>query len=319
MAHIFVTREIPDTGFVILREAGHKVTTSPKQETLSHDELIHALQGGEYDAIISTLTDHIDAAVMDAAPQLRIVSNYAVGLDNVDLKEVEKRGITVVNTPGVLDDAVAEHTIGLLFALAKRIPEMDTFTRSGEYKGWGPLLSLGTQIRGKTLGIVGAGRIGVRVATLAACLGLQVRYFDIQKNDTIERQANAVFEATLEDLLRSADFVSLHVPLNSSTHHLINAESLRHMKPTAFLINTSRGAVIDEAALVTALSQSLLQGAALDVFEHEPALAPGLAELSNVILTPHTASATRETREAMSTLVAQKIVAFFGEIPNPIE
>lgn len=312
MAHIFVTRGIPDTGLAILREAGHKVTISSQQESLSHDELVTALQGEEYDAIISTLTDHIDAAVMDAAPQVRIIANYAVGLDNVDIKEAEKRGIAVVNTPGVLDDAVAEHTIGLLFALAKRIPEMDSFTRSGGYKGWGPLLSWGTQVRGKTLGIVGAGRIGVRVATCAACLGLKVRYFDIQRNDAIEREAGAAFDSTLEDLLRSADFVSLHVPLNPSTHHLINAESLRFVKSTGFLINTSRGAVVDEAALVTALKQNLLQGAALDVFEHEPTLTQGLAELSNVILTPHTASATRETREAMSTLAAQKIVNFFA-------
>lgn len=313
MAHIFVTREIPDTGLEVLRGAGHTITTSSQQGSLSHAELVGALQGKEYDAIISTLTDHIDGEVMDAAPQVRIIANYAVGLDNVDIKEAERRGITVVNTPGVLDDAVAEHTIGLLFALAKRIPEMDSFTRSGGYKGWGPLLSWSTCVRGKTLGIVGAGRIGVRVATYAACLGLKIRYFDIQRSDTIEREAGAAFDSTLEELLHNADFVSLHVPLNPSTHHLINAERLRSMKSTGFLINTSRGAVIDEAALVTALKQNFLQGAALDVFEYEPALARGLTELSNVILTPHMASATRETREAMSVLVAQKITDFFVE------
>ena len=318
MAHIFVTREIPHDGIELLRKAGHEVVVSPKDGVLSFDELSAALKENPYEAVLTTLNDACTAELMETFPQIRIIANYAVGYDNIDIESAKKHNVMVTNTPDVLTDAVAEHTVALMFALAKRIPEADRFTRAGKYEGWGPMLLLGSHVNGLTLGLVGAGRIGSRVALMAQCMGMHVVYFDIKQNADIEK-VGAQFVESLEALLQQSDVVSLHVPLLDSTRHLINKERLSVMKKTAFLINTARGPVVDESALVDALKDGTIRAAALDVFEHEPALSKGLKELENVIVTPHIASATEQARSAMSVMAAQSIIDFFeGKKPQHV-
>lgn len=319
---IFVTRQILDSGINLFKEKGYEVVVSPHDRVLIKEELIEFLKKDRYDALLCLLTDKIDADVLDATKEsgVKIVANYAVGVDNIDVKAAKERGIMVTNTPGVLTDTVAEHTFALMLAIAHRVAEADRFTRAGKFKGWEPILLLGNDLSRKTIGIVGLGRIGSRVAHHAAKgFDAKVIYYDVKRNEDLEREfsaqggsalgGGAAYKEKLEDLLKEADFVSLHVPLLDSTRHLINVERLRLMKPTSYLINTSRGPIIDEAALVEALKNGTIRGAALDVFENEPQLASGLAELENVILTPHIASATQETRQAMSMLAAKNIIA----------
>ena len=315
MKKIFVTRAISEAGIAKLRNAGHDVIVSQKNGVLTREELIDALRAEPYDAVLSLLTDHIDAEVFDAVPSAKIIANYAVGFDNIDIGAAKERGVTITNTPGVLTQAVAEHAFALLFAIARRIPESDRFTRAGKYVGWEPELLIGTELKGKTLGLLGAGRIGGEVARIALAFGMKVLYYDIAQSAPID-ELGAQYAATVDEVLRAADFVSIHVPLLPTTQHLMNAERLALMKKTAYLINTSRGPVIDEEALVAALRNGTIKGAALDVFEHEPLLTEGLTELENVVLTPHTASATQEARDAMSLLAAENIIAFLnGETP----
>lgn len=317
MAKVFVTRAIPEAGPNLLGAAGHTVIVSPKDGALTKSELVAALKAHNPDAVLCLLTDKIEGDVLDAAPQAKIFANYAVGFDNLDVKAATERGVTLTNTPGVLTDSVAEHTVALIFAITKRIAEADRFTRAGKYTGWAPLLLLGSDLRGKTLGIVGGGRIGSRVLEIMGRgVGMRCIYYDIKRSEELEKATGAEFCASAEEVLHEADVVSIHVPLLDSTRHLINADRLRTMKPTAYLINTSRGPIVDEAALVEALKNGTIRGAALDVYENEPTLAPGLAALDNVILTPHTASATEETRSKMSEIAAQNIIAFLnGEVP----
>lgn len=312
MPKVFVTRKIPERGIAILREKGYEIDVSEKDGVLTEHELADALSAKPYDAVLCLLTDAIGKNAFDAAPHAKIFSNYAVGFNNVDVAEAKSRGIVVTNTPGVLTETVAEHTFALILAIASRIPEADAFTRAGKYDGWGPLMFLGTDISHKTLGILGAGRIGSRVAYHGRFgFDMNVIYYDVKRNDEIEKTTGASFRATVDEVLREADVVSIHVPLLDSTRHLINAERLRFMKKSAYLVNTSRGPVIDEAALVEALRGGVIRGAALDVFENEPALAPGLALLPNVVLTPHIASATEETRSKMAEMAAQAVIDVF--------
>jgi len=307
MAKVFVTRKIPEDGLKLL-EGKVELEVWEEDRVIPREVLLEKVKGVE--AILSLLTDKIDGAVMDAAgPQLKIVSNYAVGYDNIEVPAATQRKIYVSNTPGVLTEAVAEHTFALLMAAARRIPESDQFTRQGKYKGWEPMLLLGTELKDKILGVVGLGRIGSRVAEMAnKGMGMKVIYHDPKQDAEFEKEYRAAYKSNLDDLLKEADFVSIHVPLLPTTRHLINADKLKLMKPTAYLINTSRGPIVDEAALVEALKVSTIKGAALDVFENEPNLAPGLAELSNAVLTPHTASATIEARSAMAVLAAQAVL-----------
>jgi len=315
MPKVFVTRKIPEDGLKLL-QGQVDLEVWEEDRAIPREVLLEKVKG--VDAILSLLTDKIDGEVMDAAgPQLKIISNYAVGFDNVDVAAATQRKIFVTNTPGVLTEAVAEHAVAFLLALARRVVESDRFTREGKYAGWEPMLLLGPEVKDKTLGIVGLGRIGSRVAEMAVKgLLMKVVYYDVKPNPEFEAQFGAVYK-DIETLLRESDFVTIHVPLLPETRHLINAEKLALMKKTAYLINTSRGPIVDEAALVAALKNGTIAGAALDVYENEPALAPGLAELPNVILTPHTASATFEARGAMSTLAAQAILdVFSGKIPQ---
>jgi len=315
MAVLFVTRQIPEVGLQALRAAGHEVVVSDKDGVLTHDELLTALRARPYEGVVSLLTDQIDGSVLDAAPHVRIVANYAVGYNNIALEVMQARGVVVTNTPGVLTSSVAEFTLALMFAIAKRIPEADRFTRAGRFEGWAPELLLGSDLRGKTLGIIGAGRIGYEVALAAHLgLGMSVVYNDAKASELLESKIPATFYASLDAMLPVADVVSIHVPLLPATEHLITAERLALMKPSAYLINTARGPIIDEAALIYALKNGVIRGAGLDVFEAEPTISPELLALDNVIATPHIASATTETRDKMALMVAENINDFFAGI-----
>lgn len=306
---VYITCAIPESGIKLLRDAGHEVVVSAKDGVLTKVELVAALKEHNPDAVIPLLTDTIDAEVMDAAPNARVWATYSVGFNHIDLEAAKARNLIITNTPDVLTETVAEHTAALIMTLATRVVEADTFTRKGLYSGWAPMLLLGTDLQGKTLGVLGAGRIGSRVAEIMhKGLGMAVAYYDVRGNDWLDTECKAQFYATPDELLKVADVVTVHVPLLDSTHHLINAERLAQMKSSALLVNTSRGPVIDEVALVVALQNKTIKGAALDVFENEPTLAPGLTELSNVILTPHIASASEETRSKMATMAAQSVI-----------
>lgn len=310
MSSVYITRRIPEAAIKNLADKGHEVDVSEKDGVLKKEELIKALRKKPYDAVLCLLTDKIDDEVLGAAPQAKIFANYAVGFDNIDVDAAKKRGIIVSNTPEVLTNTVAEHTFALMLAIAHRVVEADKFTRAGKYKGWEPMLLLGNDLSEKTIGVVGLGRIGSRVAYHAVKgFNATVVYHDIKRNEDFEKEFGAEYKEKLGELLKVSDFVSIHVPLLPATRHLINKERLEMMKKSAYLVNTSRGAVIDEQALVEALRGKTISGAALDVFENEPDLAAGLADLENVIVTPHIASGTKETRSAMSRRAAQNIIA----------
>lgn len=307
MAKIYVTRRIVEPGISMLKKAGHKVEIYPHAKVHPRKLLLEKVRGK--DAVLCMLTDRIDEAFLKAAgPQLKVVSNYAVGYNNFDTAAMKKHGVLGTNTPGVLHGAVSEHTFMLMQSVANHIVEADRYVRAGKYKGWDPDLFVGHELEGKTLGIVGLGQIGHGVARRARGMGMSVIYNDIRKDKSFERKYSAKY-ATKSALLKKADYVTLHVPLLPATRHLIGAKELKAMKKTAYLINTSRGPVIDEKALVRALKRKEIAGAALDVFENEPRLTPGLTSLDNVILTPHIASATIEARQGMAKSAASGLLA----------
>lgn len=319
MLKVFVTRKIPEAGITKLKSAGYEVEVNPEDRVLSKDELIKQVKQVKYDAVLALLTDKLDADVFEAAKDsgVKIFANMAVGFDNVDFEAAKKAGIMVSNTPGVLTDTVAEHAFALMLAIAHRVAEADRFARAGKYHGWEPMMLLGTDVSGKTLGILGLGRIGSRVAHHAVKgFDMKVFYYDVKRSEEFEKEFGAIFKPKVGEVLRESDFVSIHVPLLPTTKHLINAETLGMMKKTAYLINTSRGPIVDEKALAEALKNKIIKGAALDVFENEPAIEPSLIGLENVILTPHIASATEETRAKMAELAAENIiVALSGKEP----
>ncbi len=302
---VYVTRMIPREGIDLL-EKSCLVDINPEDRPLTREELIHAVR--DRDGLVCLLTDRIDGAVMDAAPGIRGIANFAVGFDNIDLKEATKRGIPVSNTPDVLTLATAEMAWALLFAVARRVVESDRAVRSGTWKGWGPLQFIGGDITGKTLGIVGAGRIGMAMACMSKGFHMPVLYTDESRNPTLEQELGAG-KVPFEELLEASDFVSIHVPLLPSTRRLFGRSAFMRMKRTAYLINTSRGPVIHEAELVTALKEGLIAGAGLDVYEFEPETAEGLTSLENVVCTAHTASATKSSRSGMSVKAARNLLA----------
>ncbi len=313
MTKIFVTRHIPGKAVEMLTAAGHEVSVSSLQRPLSQDELISELSKNNYDGVLSLLTDKIDANVFNAAPSVKIFSNYAVGFNNFDLAEAKKRSVVISNTPGTSTNAVAEFTMTLILNAAKRIDEGDQLMRDGKFEGWNPELLIGEEVKDKTLGLIGAGRIGSQVAYQAhRGFGMKIIYHDIVRNIALETEHGAEYKDTVEDVMKEADIVSLHTLLDETTHHLINKSHLELMKPTAILVNTSRGPVVDEVALVEALKTKRIRGAALDVYEFEPKMAEGLKELSNVTLTPHIASSTEEARNAMSVQAAENLIEFFA-------
>lgn len=320
---IFITRDIPDEGLNMLRKLKNtSLDIYLGEKAIPRKELLKRIKGA--DIVLSILTEKMDKGVFDAAGrQLKMIANYAVGFDNIDIKEAKKRKILVSNTPHQnVSEAVAEHAIALMFALAHRIPEADRFTRAGHYECWGPKTMLGTDLWKKTVGVIGAGRIGAAVLhRLHDGFGVKVIYNDLKRNTEFEQATGAKFR-TKNQLLKEADFVSLHVPLCPATRHLIGARELKLMKKTAFIINTARGPIIDEKALLQALVKKELAGAGLDVYECEPMIDCDpydnleLRKMENVVLTPHTASATIEARQAMSRVAAENIIAFIrGKTP----
>lgn len=316
MTKILVTRKLPGDAIERLKPYFDEVCQWTEDRPMTRDELKSYIK--DMDGVVTLLSDKVDKEFMDAAPKLKIISQFAVGLDNVDVAEATRRGIMVCNTPGVLTDAVAELAMALMLGITKRMVESDKFMRAGNYKGWAPELLLGTELNGKTLGVIGSGRIGVAVGTRAKSFGMKIIYNDVTTNIDFEAKYGAKYE-DLATLIKQSDIITIHCPMLPTTKHLFNEEKFNLMKPTAYLINTARGPIIDEAALVKALQQKKIAGAALDVFEFEPKMVEGLKELDNVIVLPHLGSATIETRTAMANLAGSAIKSFFeGKVPGNI-
>ncbi|MGH7256422.1 MAG: 2-hydroxyacid dehydrogenase [Nitrospirales bacterium] len=310
---LYLSRLLPDPVMSAIHTRFTLVTSPPLLPPLRAD----LLQGiRQADAAICTLTERIDREVLDAASRLRIVANYAVGFNNIDLETAKARGVAVTNTPDVLTEATADLTWALLLATARRLVEGDGLARSGAWAGWSPTELLGLDVSGKTLGIVGMGRIGQAVARRASGFDMAVRY--TSHRTLPQAEGNPRWQqGSLEEVLRGSDFVSLHVPLTPETHHLIGDPQLRLMRPTAVLLNTSRGPIVHEAALVSALQRGQLAGAGLDVYEDEPAIPAGLRHLKQVVLLPHLGSATLQTRVRMGMVCLENVEAALAGRPVP--
>lgn len=314
---VFVTRRLPEEAMQLLEEK-FEVDCNPHDRVLTREELLAGVKGA--DGILPLLTDRIDGELLDAAgPQLKIVANYAVGFNNIDVPACTARKIPASNTPGVLTDTTADLTMTLLLSVARKVVPADRYVRAGKYHGWEPLLFVGTDVHHKTLGLWGFGRIGFAMAKRAAGFGMRIIYHDVAQVDSkIEQEVGAKFvdQATL---LAESDFLSIHVPLTPDTHHLVGAEEFTAMNPNCYLINTSRGEVVDEKALVQALLKGELAGAGLDVFEAEPKIEPELTTMDNVVILPHIASASIETRTKMGMVAAENLIALLikEETPPP--
>jgi glyoxylate reductase len=312
VSQILVTRKLPSSILSRLEAVG-TVDVYTGAGVLPHEELMARIAGA--DAVVAMLTDRIDRAVIDAAPRLKIVANVAVGYNNVDAQYAASRGVVVTNTPDVLTESVADFTWALILAITRRLSEGERLLRRGEWKGWAFDFMLGSELRGKQLGLIGLGRIGRAVAARAGAFGMRVAF-------TARRQTTVpgAVQLSLDQLLNTSDVVSIHVPLVPETRHLIDKRALARLKRSAYLINTSRGPVVDEQALAWALSHHLLAGAALDVYEREPIVHPDLLPLENVLLVPHLGSGTIETRTAMADLAVRNVVAVLsgGEPLTPV-
>jgi glyoxylate reductase len=303
VTRVVVTRAVPDAALAELAPLG-EVWVSGEDRALATAELHDAVRGA--DAVVAMLHDRIDDAFLDAAgPGLRVVANVAVGHDNVDVEACRRRGVVVTNTPGVLVDATADLAFALLLGVTRRVGEGDALLREGTPWTWSMSFMLGTGLQGRRLGVVGYGRIGQAVARRALAFGMTVAY--TARHEVTAPDAPPAARLPLGELLATSDVVSLHCPLTPETRHLIDGDALRSMRRDAFLVNTSRGPVVDEAALAEALREGWIAGAGLDVFEHEPAVHPGLRDAPNVLMTPHLGSATHETRAAMAVLAARNV------------
>jgi glyoxylate reductase len=306
---IYVTRELPERGLKIIRE---HFDTEVWPEYAPPPKKVIVEKAKNVDALTTLLSDKIDAEVFNAAPKLKIVAQLAVGFDNIDVQEATKRGIYVTNTPEVLTDTTADFAWALLMAVARRVVEADKYVRTGQWKvGWHPSMMSGRDIHDATIGIVGAGRIGYAVAKRATGFNMKILFYDVIPRPEIEKDFGAK-KVDLDQLLKESDFVSIHVPLMKETHHLMNEQKLRLMKKTAYLINNSRGPVVDQNALYKALKEGWIAGAGLDVFEQEPTPVDNpLLKFDNVVVAPHISSASLETRSQMAEMVAGNLVAFF--------
>jgi glyoxylate reductase len=309
---VLVTREIPEAGLRLLGDFEVRVLDEAPP---SREDLLGAVRGAT--GILATATERIDGEIMDAAGEnLEVVANMAVGYDNVDVEAANERGVVVTNTPGVLDETTADVAFMLLLAAARRLGEGERLLRAGGWEWWGPKQLRGRDVWGKKLGIVGMGRIGCAVARRGRGFGMRIVYHNRSRNESAEVELGARY-LDLDGLLREADFVSVHTPLTPETRYLIAAEQLARMKPTAVLVNTSRGPVIDEGALAEALVERRIFAAGLDVYEEEPKVHPRLLELENVVLAPHIGSASFETRDRMAILAAENLAAVLrGEEPD---
>lgn len=305
---VYVTRQLFDEAMGILERHAEVEVFEGVDNAIPRELLLSKVR--DVDGLLPLLTDAIDAEVMDAGSKLKVISNYAVGFNNIDIDAATKRGIYVTNTPGILTDTTADCTFALLMAVARRIPEADRHVRARKWAhAWGPRMFIGTDIHGKTLGIIGLGRIGTAVARRAKGFNMKLIYSDVTRRMGLEKELGMTYKE-LDEAFSEADYVTVHVPLTEATHHFIGEHQLSTMKKTAFLINTSRGPVVDEDALYRALRDGVIAGAGLDVFEEEP-IDPGspLLELDNIVLTPHIASASRETRTKMAVTAAKNLVA----------
>ena len=318
---ILVTQKVPDPAYPPLEAIGDVEANMEEGSIWPYEELLQ--RGTGHDYIYSLLTDNIDARFLEACaastPRLKMVANMAVGFNNIDVETATRLRIAVSNTPGVLSDTTADLAFALLMATARRIPEAERFLRVGKYKGWGPLLFCGADVHGSTLGLIGAGRIGKLVARRSSGFDMKVLYYDVYRMQPEEEATYHMTYMPMEDVLGQSDFISVHTPYMPSTHHLISERELKMMKPTAILINTARGPIVDEKALVRALQSKTIAAAGLDVFENEPAVEPELLSMENVVLLPHIASASLKTRTLMATMASDNIVAHYkGERPPNI-
>lgn len=304
--NVLITGHLPDA-VVAGIETAHTVTQNRENRPMSREHILSRIEG--QDGLLCMITDTVDTELLQRAPELKIIANYGVGYNNIDLDAATRRGIPVTNTPGVLTAATADATFALILAAGRRVVEGDRNTRAGHFKFWAPFHFLGSEISGKTIGIVGMGRIGQAVARRAAGFDMEILYTSRRRLPTGEESRLNAAWADMNTLLARSDFVSLHVALNEQTRHLIDAAALGRMRPDAFLINTARGPVVDEAALYEALKHGQIKGAGLDVYEHEPAVTPGLLGLDNVVLLPHVGSATIETRTKMARMAADNLLA----------
>jgi glyoxylate reductase len=307
---VLVTGRLPEEIVAALR-VDHEVVVNDKDQPMARDEVLRQIT--DKHGLLSMLTDRVDEELIEKAPNLKMIANCAVGFNNVDIAAATKRGILVSNTPGVLTDATADLTFALILSVARRVVQGDAMTRSGGFKSWAPFLFLGSEVTGKTLGIIGLGEIGKAVALRARCFRMPVLYYNRSRlPDSQEQELTATY-TDFSTLLSRSDFISLHVPLTDQTRHLIGKNELELMKRSAFLINASRGPVVDEKALLEALRTGVIAGAGLDVYENEPEVTPGLSDLANVVLLPHLGSATTETRTRMARLAVENLLAGLAE------
>ena len=314
---ILVTQKVPDPAYPPLEAIGDVEANMEEGVIWSYEELLR--RGPGHDYIYSLLTDNIDARFLETCTRLKMVANMAVGYNNIDVEAATRLGIAVSNTPGVLSDTTADLAFALLMATARRIPEAERFLRAGKYTGWGPLLFCGAEVHHSTLGLIGAGRIGKIMTKRASGFEMKVIYYDVYRMSPEDEAAYHLTYMPMDEVLQEADFVSVHTPYMPSTHHLIGERELHLMKPTAILINTARGPIVDEKALANALQSGTIAGAGLDVFENEPAVEPALLTMENVVLLPHIASASLKTRTLMATMASENIVAHFhGQKPPNI-
>jgi glyoxylate reductase len=314
---ILVTQKVPDPAYPPLKAIGDVEANMEEGVIWSYEELLR--RGPGHDYIYSLLTDNIDARFLETCTHLKMVANMAVGYNNIDVEAATRLGIAVSNTPGVLSDTTADLAFALLMSTARRIPEAERFLRAGKYTGWGPLLFCGAEVHHSTLGLIGAGRIGKIIAKRASGFEMKVIYYDVYRMSPEDEAAYHLTYMPMDEVLQEADFVSVHTPYMPSTHHLIGERELHLMKPTAILINTARGPIVDEKALANALQSGTIAGAGLDVFENEPAVEPALLTMENVVLLPHIASASLKTRTLMATMASENIVAHFhGQKPPNI-
>jgi D-3-phosphoglycerate dehydrogenase len=314
MGHtVYITRRIPQPAIDLLKSECD-VDINPEDTAVAQTELLTKVKGKN--GILCLLTDTIDEQVIEAADRAKVFANFAVGYDNIDVDAATRRGILVTNTPGVLTDTTAELAWALVFAAARRTAEADRFTREGRFVGWSPTLLLGQDITGKTLGVVGAGRIGTAFAEKSRGFRMKILYHDVEPNADFEKRTGGTY-VSLETLLEQSDVISLHVPLTQTTLHLIGENELAKMKNTTILVNTSRGPVVDEQALAEALKNGQIAGAGLDVYEEEPKVHPALLTLDKVVLAPHIGSASVETRTKMAVMAAENLLAALrGEVPR---
>lgn len=311
---VLLTRLLPQPGINLLKKY-FELKINPEDNIMSKEKIIEKIK--DKHGLICLLTDKIDAEIMDAGRKLKTIANYAVGFNNIDIDEATKRNIPVTNTPGVLTETTADLVFALILSTARRIVEADRFLRGGKFKGWAPTLLLGNDVYNKTLGIIGFGRIGRAVAQRAKGFHMKIIYYEPARlSHDIEKKYSAEYKS-FDDLLKESDFITIHTPLVESTHHLISEKEFSLMKKTAYLINTARGPIVDEKALVEALKKKKIAGCALDVFEREPDVEKELITIPNTILVPHIGSASIETRTKMALIVAENVIAVLVNKTRP--